>query len=846
MKEMLSYANQNQTEIRLEDIPHKVAVIPLRNAVVFPAVLLPIFVGRNESIQLIENEGKPGALVGLFTQRSQDDEEVDKSKLYHYGTLAEVHQIATMSEGGYQVLLQGVHRIKLNKIIKSHPYLQAEISPLREIRDVTEKQYKEFQERVVVYIKSHSGIPKEVTTFVRHLDNPSALANQIMFFSQKGIKQRIQFLKINRVSEKIKLLTKELIEETNRLRLEREVQKKVEQDTTRMQKEFYLRKQLDTIRKELGDLEDDEDDLEKQLAKIWLPEHIRKAVNKEVKRLHKAQEGMQSNAEASQIRNWLELVLELPWEASDKKEISLRRAAEVLEEDHEGLEEVKKHILEFLAVEKQTNGSRAPILCLVGPPGVGKTSLAHSIARALGRPIVRAALGGVRDEAEIRGHRRTYVGAMPGKILSAMKKAKTTETIFLLDEIDKLGSSYHGDPSSALLEVLDPEQNNAFEDHYLAEAYDLSHVLFVCTANTIDTIPAPLLDRMELVRISGYTLAEKKAIVQKHLLPRINKELQLEPGQISLTEAALEKVIVAYTREAGVRNLKRKLEALARKTIRSLLEEMEKEQEQTATKSSHQQDIDTIAKEQEEKSSQSPISEKIREEQICYDLKDIAELLGRERYHQDCKENTDIPGVAIGLAWTPTGGDILFIEATAYKGKGELKLSGQLGDVMKESALTALSFLRTRSKELGIDPSAFIGKDIHIHVPSGAIPKDGPSAGVTLLSALSSLFSQRPVATDIAMTGEISLRGRILPVGGIKEKILAARAAKINTVFLPEQNRAEFEEIPEHVRKGINVKYYSDMLELLRYSIPDDKKKEYLKIPIVPSSLSDMEQREGW
>ncbi len=853
----IRYANQNVTEIDKKDIPTEVPIIPLRNAVVYPSVLLPIFVGRTESVNLVEKYGKPGTLVGLFSQKSPTEEKVKKDSLYHTGTLAEIHRVLPMGEGGYQVFLQGVQKIELVDVKQYDPFLKGRIMPLGELQDFDESKLQAFQSTVLKYVETHPGIPDEVAGFVKRLNNPSALANQVVFFSQREIEEKIDFLKISSINEKINAVEDSLVEETNRLKMENEVRTKVEKDAETMQREFYLRKQMETIRKELGESDDDEvDDLEKQLAEKWLPDYMRKVVNKELKRLRRASEGPQSGGmEAGQLRNWLELVAELPWEDPDPRSINLKDAGRILDEDHEGLEEVKKRIIEFLAVEKQTGGAKAPILCLVGPPGVGKTSLATSIARAMDRPMVRAALGGMRDEAEIRGHRRTYVGALPGKVLTSMKKAETRDPVFLLDEIDKTGASYQGDPAAALLEVLDPEQNHSFEDHYLGQPYDLSRVLFIATANNMDGIPLPLLDRMEVVQLSGYTIAEKKAIAENHLMPKILEQLKLGAKQIELTEEALSKIIKGHTREAGVRSLKRKLESVARKAIRTLLEEHEEKQEKEAANAQGDSAADSAADakvadasptEKTEQASQpivtdgapAPDGEKFAEtakeaaekaeyqsplpelKKIVYDEGDIKDLLGRDRFYQDLKENTGIPGVAIGLAWTPVGGDILYIEATSYKGKGGLQLSGQLGDVMKESAYAALSFIRAHAEELDIDPSAFNRSDIHIHIPSGAIPKDGPSAGVTLLTALTSLFSRRPVIADTAMTGEISLRGKILPVGGIKEKVLAARAAGITTVLLPEKNRPDFEEIPEHVTEGLTAEYYSDMMELVRRTVP--------------------------
>lgn len=806
---LIKYNDQNITEIKQQDIPEIIPIIPLRNAVVLPGIILPIFVGRMESIKLIEEFSKPGSLIGVFTQKNPEDEKVDLDGLYRIGSLVEIHRVIPMGEGGFQVFLQGVQKIELLEIVSRDPYLKGKIRPKYEIKNYTEEDVIEFQTYVIRYIENNPVIPDDVVNYIKRIKNPSALANQVIFFSNKSNEEKIEFLKIDSIKEKLEYTKKYLLDETQRLIMEREVREKVEQDAAKLQKEFYLRKQLETIKKELGETDySDADELEKRIIEKKLPDYVKKALDKEFKRYKRLIDGPHGGGlEASQIRNWIELILDLPWNIEDEQNkleeelssIDIEKARKILDEDHEGLEEVKKRILEHLAVEKKTKSIKGPILCLVGPPGVGKTSLAKSIARCMNRPFVRASLGGVRDEAEIRGHRRTYVGAMPGKIINAMKKAESISPVFLLDEIDKLGISYQGDPAAALLEVLDPEQNHTFEDHYLGLPYDLSKVIFIVTANTLDTIPMPLLDRMEIVQLSGYTLEEKIQIAKNHLIPKAREQYNLSEKEWILTDDALKKIIENYTREAGVRSLKRKIESIARKVTLKI---------------------------EENKNQVLP---------IIVDNHNLNDYLGKEKFQKDVKENVGIPGVAIGLAWTPVGGDILYIEATKYPGKGNLKLSGRLGEVMKESAQLAFSYLRAHAKELNISNYLFTDYDFHIHVPSGAVPKDGPSAGVTILTALASLLTNIPVEENIAMTGEISLRGKILPVGGIKEKVLAAKSVGIETVLLPEKNRSDFEEIPEDIRKGLKVEYYTNMMDLLKRTVPKAFR-----------SKVNFSEREGW
>ncbi len=797
---MLKYTDHNITEIEPHLVPTQISIIVLRNAVVLPGMLLPVFVARKEALELLEAEGKAGSLVGLFTQKYPENDEITLETLYPIGCLAEIHKIDPLGDDGYQVLLQGIHKIKLENIIQSQPYLIGKITPLTEAKDYTEEEVKALQNLVIEYVQVNPNIPNDVIKYIKKMSNPSALANQIVFFSQKSIEDRIHFLEIHSIKEKIQKLYTDLKNEINHLKVDLEIQETVTKDTHRIQKEYYLRKQLETIQKELGEHEDDHIELEKKLSSKFLPDSMRTLVNKELMRLRRVTSNNQSGGvEVNQIRNWLELVVDLNWEVPVKKNISLQNAKQILDEDHYGIEEAKKRIIEFLAIEKQVGQSNVMILCFVGPPGVGKTSLASSIARALDRPFHRASLGGIRDEAEIRGHRRTYIGAMEGKILKGLKKVKTSNPVFLLDEIDKLASSYQGDPSAALLEVLDPKQNHNFEDHFLGEPYDLSKIFFICTANDLDRIPAPLIDRMEIIRLPGYTIKEKMKIVYQYLLPQITKDLKLETGQITISETAVKKIIIAHTREAGVRELKRKLETLVQKSVRDFLEKEE-------NNPSHEGAINKLQK-------------------IHYEVEDVQKLLGRDRFYNENKENLNIPGIATGLVWTPVGGEILFIETTAYRGRGDIKLSGRLGEVMRESAQTALSFLKSHSKILGLPSNVFDDKDLHIHVPSGAIPKEGPSAGVTILVALTSLLTNYPINENLAMTGEISLRGKVLPVGGIKEKVLAAKVAGIGKIFLPERNRAEFEEIQEEIREGLEISFFEDMLELIFKAIPKLKLK---------------------
>ena len=764
--------------------PSELSVIPLRNSVLFPNTIIPLTVGRDKSVNAVDYAMKHNNLLAVISQRVAEEEDPTFEQLYDVGTSARIVKVIDMPEGIKTVLVQGVDRIRIHELISEDPFLIARIERIFDLEQddsETEALIRNLKEMASTAIILSPNIPKEAAEFISDLSDPEALTDLIASNLNISIEEKMKILETFDVKARMKRIAWLLGKEVEILELSKKIQSEVKGEMDKGQKEYFLRKQLDAIQKELGEISGEEnegDELRNKVEKAGMPDAVKKVADKEMNRLARIP---QSSAEYTVARTYLDWLVDLPWSNKTEDNLDIPRAAEILDEDHYDLEKVKRRILEYLAVRKLKEDMKGPILCLVGPPGVGKTSLGKSIARALGRKFLRISLGGVRDEAEIRGHRRTYVGALPGRVLQGMKRAGTINPVFMLDEVDKLGSDFRGDPSSALLEVLDPEQNDTFQDHYLEVNYDLSSVLFIATANRLDTIPPPLLDRMEVIELPGYTQEDKLKIAQGFLVKEQLEAHGLTDEQVSFTEEGLNLLIDEYTREAGVRNLKREIASVCRGIARDIASD-EKEKEVA--------DVDVIHR-----------------------------ILGPQKFFQDVAERTSIAGVATGLAWTPSGGDILFIEATLMKGSGKLILTGKLGDVMKESAQAALSFIRSKAELYKIDPEVFEKNDIHIHVPAGAIPKDGPSAGITLLTALASLLTGRKVDSKTAMTGEITLRGMVLPVGGIKEKVLAAKRAGITTIVLPAKNQKDMEDIPEEVRNSMSFKFVSQIDESLRIAL---------------------------
>src|SRR5215469_10801001 len=748
-----------------------IPLLPLRDSVLFPATVLPLEVGRASSIAAVQHAVKTQGPIGTILQRDPAADEPGQEGLYEIGTVAHVLRYVTRPDGPSHLICRGEQRFRILELVPGYPFLVARVERLAEPADAAgagteiEARMLKLRERAVEAIRLLPEAPEGLRESIAAITAPGTLADVLASFMDLKTAERQQVLEATDLIARLDRVLWFVSYRLEVLRLSRDIGERTRQTIEGRQREHILREQLRTIQKELGEGEEqgtDTTELADQIAKAGMPPDVLAQAEKELKRLKRMPEAA---AEQSMLRTYLEWLAELPWTVAEGEPIDIAEARKILDEDHCGLEKVKKRILEYLAVRKLNPTGHAPILCFVGPPGVGKTSLGQSIARTMKRKFTRVSLGGVHDEAEIRGHRRTYVGAMPGNIIQAIRKAGTRDCVMMLDEIDKLGRGIQGDPASALLEVLDPAQNGTFRDNYLGVDFDLSRVVFICTANMLDTIPGPLLDRMEVIRLSGYTETEKVGIAQRHLIPRQLKENGLLPEQCFMTEGAIRTVIGAYTREAGVRNLEREIGSVMRNVAMRIAEGTAKE--------------------------------------IRIEAADIPAILGPERFEAEVAQRTTIPGVATGLAWTPVGGDILFVEASAVPGKGRFTLTGQLGDVMKESVQAALSLVRAKQRELGIEAGALDNNDIHVHVPAGAIPKDGPSAGVTMFVALSSAMTGRPVRPDIAMTGEISLRGLVLPVGGIKEKVLAAMHAGIKTVMLPARNKRDYEDIPEEARQNL-------------------------------------------
>ena len=768
-----------------QSIPDTLPVLPVRDVVIFNYMILPLFIGRDKSVQAVDAALKNGRHLLVCAQKEEATEDPKPEDLYEVGTVVQVMRMLKMPDSRVKILVQGVSRARVTGYRQEEPFLEARIETLPEqipVVDATvEALLRSVREQSEKVLTLRGLSSPDVLAVLQGVDDPGRLADLIAANMRMKTADAQRILEAENPIDRLMLVNTQLQREVEVATVQARIQSSAREGMDKAQKDYFLREQLKAIRTELGDKDEDgEEDLEnlkQALEKAGLPKDVRKEADKQLRRLS----GMHADSsEANVVRTYLDWLVELPWKKLSRDRLDIVHAKEILDEDHCGLDKIKDRILEFLSVRKLNPQSKGPILCFAGPPGVGKTSLGRSIARALGRKFQRLSLGGMHDEAEIRGHRRTYIGAMPGRIIQALKQAGTRNPVIVLDEVDKLGADFRGDPSSALLEVLDPEQNYTFSDHYLNVPFDLSKVMFLCTANHLETIPAALRDRMEVISLPGYTLQEKAQIARKHLLPKKVEDNGLAPKDVELTEEALEKIIREYTREAGLRNLERELSSICRKLARRKAEG--------------------------------------KKPPFMVDVPDVEKLLGAPRFIEDEKEKKLMPGMALGLAWTPAGGEVLTVEATVMKGKGGLTLTGQLGDVMKESAQAALSYIRSRADDLGVDPGFVSQYDLHVHVPAGATPKDGPSAGVTLTTALISALSGRRVRADLCMTGEITLQGRVLPVGGIKEKILAGVARGLKHVVIPHQNVKDLEDVPKELLKRITVHpvhHYDELLPIV-------------------------------
>jgi ATP-dependent Lon protease len=758
-------------------------VLPLRDIVVFPHMIVPLFVGREKSISALEEVMRVDKQILLATQKDAGDDDPSPEAIYEIGTLATVLQLLKLPDGTVKVLVEGRDRAQILRYTERDNFFEAEARILTET--VGEEVEAEALSRSVVsefenYVKLNKKVSPEVISAVSNIEDYSKLADTVAHHLAVRIPEKQEILALTSVPERLEKVLGMMESEISVLQVERRIRSRVKRQMEKTQREYYLNEQMKAIQKELGDGEDGRDEmreLEERIAKTKLSKEAREKAELEMKKLRQMSP---MSAEATVIRNYLDWLLGIPWKKRSRVRNDLAYAEEVLNADHYGLEKVKERIVEYLAVQSRANKLKGPILCLVGPPGVGKTSLGKSIAKATGREFIRMSLGGVRDEAEIRGHRRTYIGSMPGKVIQSMRKAKKSNPLFLLDEIDKMGMDFRGDPSSALLEVLDPEQNSTFMDHYLEVEYDLSDVMFVTTANTLN-IPAPLMDRMEIIRIAGYTEDEKVEIARRHLLPKLERDHGLRKAELEISDGALRTIIRRYTREAGVRNLERELATLSRKVIKELLTS----------------DAKTV---------------KLTE-------KNLEDYLGVVRYRYGEIEREDQIGVVTGLAWTEFGGELLTVEGVMMPGKGKMTVTGNLRDVMKESISAAASYVRSRAIDFGIKPPLFDKRDIHVHMPEGATPKDGPSAGIAMVTAIVSVMTGIPVRKDVAMTGEITLRGRVLPIGGLKEKLLAALRGGIKTVLIPEENAKDLAEIPDNVKNGLDIVPVSRMGEVFKHAL---------------------------
>ena len=789
-------SSEDEEEMNNEDLPEILPILPLRNTVLFPGVVVPITAGRDKSIELINQTNKEGKIIGVVSQKEEGEEDPGIEDINTIGTVAKILKVLKMPDGNTTVIIQGKKRFQVAEVITTEPYLTATVRAVEEARPAKDNEeflviVETIKEKSLAIIKDSPNIPSDASFAIKNIESPSFLINFVSSNLNISVAEKQKLLQINDLQERALETLRYMNMELQKLSLRKDIHTKVHNDINKQQREYFLNQQMKTIQEELGG-STSEAEIEamrvRGKAKKW-NEDTAAHFNKELSKMQRLNPQV---AEFSIQKNYLDLLLELPWNEFSKDKFDLKRAKKILDRDHYGLDDVKKRIIEYLAVLKLRNDMKSPIICLYGPPGVGKTSLGKSVAEALGREYIRISLGGLRDEAEIRGHRKTYIGAMPGRIIKSLKKAGTSNPVFVLDEIDKLSIGSQGDPSSALLEVLDPEQNSSFYDNFLELGYDLSKVMFIATSNSLSTIQPALLDRMEIINVTGYTIEEKVEIAKQHLLPKQLKEHGLTKEHLKVGKAQLEKIVEGYTRESGVRGLEKQIA----KTVRYAAMKIALEESYN----------------------------------IKISNEDIIEILGVPRLERDKYENNQVAGVVTGLAWTRVGGDILFIESTISKGKGTLNMTGNLGKVMKESATIALEYIKSNAEKLGLKQEIFEKYNVHIHVPEGATPKDGPSAGITMFTSLVSLFTQRKVKKSLAMTGEITLRGKILPVGGIKEKILAAKRARIKEILLCEENKRDIDEIKPEYLKGLTFHYVKEMSDVLALALTKEKVKGAKKL----------------